>query len=50
MSMPVASVRPKIGLYLPLWERPASRNTPALRWTEIQAMARAAEDVGFDSI
>jgi alkanesulfonate monooxygenase SsuD/methylene tetrahydromethanopterin reductase-like flavin-dependent oxidoreductase (luciferase family) len=50
MSAPVSSVRPKIGLYLPLWESPASRNTAALRWTEIRAMARAAEDASFDSI
>src|SRR5215207_2815124 len=50
MSVRVSSVRPKIGLYLPVWESPASRNTPALRWTEIQAMARATEDAGFDSI
>jgi alkanesulfonate monooxygenase SsuD/methylene tetrahydromethanopterin reductase-like flavin-dependent oxidoreductase (luciferase family) len=50
MSVRVSSVRPKIGLYVPVWESPASRNTPALRWTEIQAMVRAIEDAGVDSI
>lgn len=38
----------KVGLFLPHGERHMDGKTP--RWTDILAMARRAEDVGFDSI
>ncbi|MGH2614327.1 MAG: LLM class flavin-dependent oxidoreductase [Thermomicrobiales bacterium] len=37
----------KIGLFVPHFERPW--NGRGLRWAEIAAMARRAEDIGFDS-
>jgi probable F420-dependent oxidoreductase len=38
----------KIGLFIPHWED--SRNREAVRWRELSALARRAEDVGFDSL
>jgi probable F420-dependent oxidoreductase len=38
----------KIGLFVPHWEQPWGR--PAPGWAELAAMARRAEDLGFDSI
>jgi hypothetical protein len=38
----------KIGFVLPTVALPAAG--PAIRWTEMLAMARRAEEVGFDSI
>ena len=37
----------KIGLFVPHWEKPWGGQAP--RWAEIAAMARRAEEVGFDS-
>ena len=37
----------KMGLFAPHWEQPWSGRGP--RWAEIAAMARRAEEVGFDS-
>jgi hypothetical protein len=45
----VASRRPlKVGLFLPFAENMADGDTP--RWADLEAMARVAEDVGFDSL
>jgi probable F420-dependent oxidoreductase len=38
----------KIGIFIPPWERPWGGEAP--RWAELAAMARRAEEVGFDSI
>jgi alkanesulfonate monooxygenase SsuD/methylene tetrahydromethanopterin reductase-like flavin-dependent oxidoreductase (luciferase family) len=38
----------KVGLFLPFAETMADGHTP--RWAELEAMARLAEDVGFDSL
>jgi probable F420-dependent oxidoreductase len=38
----------KIGLFVPHFEQPW--NGSSLRWTDIAAMARGAEEVGFDSL
>lgn len=44
-----ASRRPlKVGLFLPFAEQMADGDTP--RWDDLAAMARTAEDVGFDSL
>lgn len=45
-------VRPKIGLVLPQWEGRlfGPPEPPALRWSELQSMALAAEDAGLDSL
>lgn len=40
--------RPKIGMYVPFSERQMHGQTPG--WTDILAMARRAEAVGFDSL
>ena len=40
--------RPQLGLNLPYAEGALDGRTP--RWTDIVAMARAAEDVGFDAV
>jgi alkanesulfonate monooxygenase SsuD/methylene tetrahydromethanopterin reductase-like flavin-dependent oxidoreductase (luciferase family) len=47
-----ALVRPKIGLVLPQFEGrfDGGPEPPALRWSELQTMARAAEDAGLDSL
>jgi len=38
----------KVGAFLPLAETQMAGQTP--RWSDVQAMARAADDVGLDSI
>jgi probable F420-dependent oxidoreductase len=38
----------KIGLFVPDWEHPWGRRAP--RWAEIAAMARLADEAGFDSL
>ena len=38
----------KVGVWLPTIERTMAGETP--RWTDIQTLARVAEDVGFDSL
>ena len=40
--------RPQIGLFLPVGETMLDGGTP--RWADLLAMARLAEDVGFDSL
>lgn len=52
MTSDRALVRPKIGLVLPQWEGrfDGGPEPPALRWSEFQSMALAAEDAGFDSL
>jgi alkanesulfonate monooxygenase SsuD/methylene tetrahydromethanopterin reductase-like flavin-dependent oxidoreductase (luciferase family) len=42
------NARPKVGVLLPEGEGSMDTETP--RWSDILAMAQAAEDVGFDSI
>jgi alkanesulfonate monooxygenase SsuD/methylene tetrahydromethanopterin reductase-like flavin-dependent oxidoreductase (luciferase family) len=39
----------KVGLYLPVFDQPWVAS-PVPRWSDILAMARLAEDVGFDSV
>jgi alkanesulfonate monooxygenase SsuD/methylene tetrahydromethanopterin reductase-like flavin-dependent oxidoreductase (luciferase family) len=39
----------KVGLYLPVFDQPWVAS-PVPRWADIVAMARLAEDVGFDSL
>src|SRR3712207_6734882 len=48
MSAGTAPSPLKIGLYVPFSERQMEGRTP--RWADILAMARRAEDVGFDSL
>jgi alkanesulfonate monooxygenase SsuD/methylene tetrahydromethanopterin reductase-like flavin-dependent oxidoreductase (luciferase family) len=48
MALPAARARPRLGLAIPPWE--GTRGRPALRWSEIQARAVAAEDAGIDSL
>jgi alkanesulfonate monooxygenase SsuD/methylene tetrahydromethanopterin reductase-like flavin-dependent oxidoreductase (luciferase family) len=48
MSAGTAPSPLKIGLYVPFSERQLEGRTP--RWADILAMARRAEDVGFDSL
>jgi alkanesulfonate monooxygenase SsuD/methylene tetrahydromethanopterin reductase-like flavin-dependent oxidoreductase (luciferase family) len=52
MTSDGALVRPKIGLVLPQWEGryDGGPEPPALRWSEFQTMALAAEDAGLDSL
>ncbi len=46
----MGSRRPfKIGLFVPHFEQPWSGRGIGLKWVEIAAMARRAEEVGFDS-
>ncbi|HYO43850.1 MAG TPA: LLM class flavin-dependent oxidoreductase [Candidatus Limnocylindrales bacterium] len=47
MTMPPPT-RPTLGLNLPYVEGSMDGETP--RWTDIQAMAQAAEDAGFDAV
>ena len=48
VSGSVPGERPKIGLLVPHWE--GQGDHPPMRWPAMKAMARAAEDVGFDSV
>src|SRR4051794_12197194 len=48
MTTSTAPSRPRIGLFLQHWD--GLDGTPAPRWTDLQATARAAEDAGFDSL
>jgi probable F420-dependent oxidoreductase len=44
----LAHLRPTLGLNLPYVEGSMDGATP--RWTDVEAMARAAEDAGFDAV
>jgi hypothetical protein len=47
--MATAAIRPlKVGLHMPHWEGGIDGVTP--RWTDLLALARQAEAVGFDSL
>src|SRR5689334_14985027 len=48
MTIAGTTTRPKIGLFLQHWD--AIDHSPAPRWAEIRATARAAEEACFDSL